>query len=125
MQPHELLGERHGGNALVDRVAVVDLLPRLAIRKAPQPGDQASVVAVVGSLACRNAVQVAYQSMYPAGPPGFERSEPRDQTCLHFRQVTVGGSVSGVCVRTCGPGSPHSGHLPRYISNALTPSPSA
>ena len=62
----------------------------------------------------------AYQSMYPAGPPGLDRSEPRGQTCLHFRQVTVAGSSSGDWVRTCGPGSPHAGHVPRYISSALT-----
>ena len=58
--------------------------------------------------------------MYPAGPPGLDRSEPRGQTCLHFRQVTVAGSSSGDWVRTCGPGSPHAGHVPRYISSALT-----
>jgi hypothetical protein len=63
----------------------------------------------------------AYQSMYPAGPPGLDRSEPRGQTWLHFRRVTVAGSSSSVCVRTCGPGSPHAGHLPPYISSALTP----
>jgi len=39
---------------------------------------------------------------------------------LHFRQVTVAGSSSGDWVRTCGPGSPHAGHVPRYISSALT-----
>jgi hypothetical protein len=106
-----------GHDAMVN-AAVRQSLMRRPHRASPSTTYPArSCQSLTGSA---RAGPAPYQSTYPAGPPGVERSDPRGQTCLHFRHVTEGGLLSINCSMRCGPGSPHAGHLPRYISCALT-----
>ena len=111
------------GREVVRELSEGDGEPRLRWQSSvPDPGGRSyRPAAGLARPRAGESLGMVHQSIYPAGPPGFDRSEPRGQTWLHFRQVTVAGSSSSVCVRRCGPASPHAGHLPRYISSALNP----